>query len=203
MAMSEVMGAQPVYEVGGTNQDGFGGNWIWLILFILLIGGGNGFGFGGGSNAVQGALTRADLNEGFAFNNIDRQLQNIGNGICDSTFALNNTMLQGFNSTNSGIADLGYRMQSCCCETNRNIDAVRYENEKNACAIMQNADANTNRIIDHMTQNEIQSLRDQLAAANLGLSNMAQTANIVAQVRPYPVQCVPFTPYNCNPCGTC
>ena len=39
-------------------------------------------------------------------------------------------------------------MQQCCCETNRNIDTVRYENAKNTCDIINAGNANAQRIVD-------------------------------------------------------
>lgn len=73
---------------------------------------------------------------------------------------------------------------------------------------MQNADKNTQRIIDTMTANEIQSLRDQLQTANFQLSQQAQSANLISILRPFPqpayITCSPYTAMNgygaCN-CG--
>ena len=44
-------------------------------------------------------------------------------------------LCQGFNQTNAAIAESRFAAQQCCCETNRNIDAVRAENYKNTCEI--------------------------------------------------------------------
>lgn len=78
---------------------------------------------------------------------------------------------QGINSVNGNISQLGYQMQNCCCETNRNIDAVRYENAKNTCDIITAGQANTQRIIDIMTQDKIEALRTELQSAQLALQN--------------------------------
>ena len=72
---------------------------------------------------------------------IERKLDGVNNGICDSTFALNNTitngffgvqnaLCQGFNGINQSIStefrgldnricDLGYALKDCCCQTQR------------------------------------------------------------------------------------
>lgn len=121
-------------------------------------------------------------------------------------------LCQGFNGVNSNVTNLGYQMQNCCCETNRNIDSIRYENAKNTCDIMQNNDRNTQRIIDTMTQNTVQELRDQLQAAQLQLGTLSQTSTIINAVRPTPipayVTCSPYEAASCNgyyrgPCGSC
>ena len=62
--MGDMMGATPVYNVGGNDNSGFngaGGTWIWVFfLFFLLAWGGGGF-MGGNNSALQGSLTRSDL----------------------------------------------------------------------------------------------------------------------------------------------
>lgn len=82
------------------NGDGMWGDWIWIIVLFLFAGGGWGNGFGGnGANGagLQGLATRADINEGFALNGIENGIRGIQQGICDSTYALNNTITSGFN----------------------------------------------------------------------------------------------------------
>ena len=122
-------------------------------------------------------------------------------------------LCQGFNGVNNNVTNLGYQMQNCCCETNRNIDSIRYENAKNTCDIMQNNDRNTQRIIDTMTQNTVQELRDQLQAAQLQLGTLSQTSTIINAVRPTPipayVTCSPYEAASCcggyyrGSCGSC
>lgn len=157
---------------GGGMFDG-NGSWIWIIVvFALLFGwGNNGNGNGQGANngngggfampayipypvggaSFQGALTRADLCSEFNFNNLDRSVTGIQQGICDSTFALQNSLnglgmnvMQGFHGVDNAICNLGYQTQNgfnatqvammqgqnalqtqladCCCKTNNNIE---------------------------------------------------------------------------------
>ncbi len=198
----DTMGAQPVYNVGGGNDDFMGGSGMWVFfLFFLLAWGGNGIG-GFGNNAastVQGQITND-----FLFNNLNNQLGRMQ----DQNVGLSNAIQQGLCNLGyenlSNFKDLTAQMSSCCCETNRNIDAVRYENAKNTCDIIQASNANTDRILGYLTQNEIQSLRDQLQSANLTLSNATQTTNIINAVRPFPspayVTCSPYTS-PLNGCG--
>lgn len=90
----------------------------------------------------------------------------IQNGLCDGFYAQNTTMLQGmngiqsqlcqgFNGVNNNIAESRFATKQCCCETNRNIDAVRYENARNTCDIVNaiKADGDATRAL--MTQNTI------------------------------------------------
>ena len=185
------------------NNDGmFGSNGSWVFfLFFLLAWGGNGFG-GFGGNAAQGALTRAELYDGLNYNQIENGIRNIQNGLCDGFYAQNTTMLQGFNgiqrdlctgfnAVSAGIAENRFAAQQCCCETNRNIDAVRYENAKNTCEITSAIHAEGEATRALINANTMQDLRDRLEAknqelmtANFQLSQQAQSANLINELRP-------------------
>ena len=206
------------------NNDGWGadGGWfIWIILIFAIFGGwGNGFGFGGnGGNGLNGALTRGELCQDMNFQSLENAVRGVQSGLCDGFYAQNTTMLQGFNGlqnslcqgfngVNTNMNNLGYQVQQCCCETNRNIDAVRYENAKNTCDIIQANNAGVQRIIDAMTQNEIQALRDSLQTANFQLSQQAQSANLINKLQPTPIPAyVTCSPYQAQQmycgCGGC
>src|SRR5699024_7454977 len=118
-------------ENNGCNNGFFGGDGWWaIILFAMIFGWGRGgYGFGGGASNdpwLQGIATRADVNEAISFNGLQRGVSAIQQGICDSTYALNNTissgfhgvdssLCNGFNSVNTNISNLGYQLQDCCC----------------------------------------------------------------------------------------
>ena len=170
---------------------GFGGDgaWIWVILLFVIFGwGGNGFGRNGNG------LTQAEMQQGFDTQNVLRKLEGINSGLCDGFYAMNTNNLQmqnllqrdlcqGFSTTNANIAENRYAAQQCCCETNRNIDAVRYENAKNTCDIVNaiNADGEKTRAL--MTSNTIQALRDKLQDTQLQLSQVNQNATIIGALR--------------------
>lgn len=197
-----------------------GGNGMWVLFLFFLMAWGNGGFWGNNRNgvndpAVQGALTRSDLFEGFNTQDINSQLRGITNGVCDSAYALNSgikdlgmNMMQGFDGTNQRLADLGYQVQNCCCQTNRNLDSIRYENAKNTCDVINAVNASTQRVIDQMTTDKIDDLRTELQSAQLQLSNNNQTANLIATLRPFPqpayITCSPYTstnaPISCG-CG--
>lgn len=155
---------------------------IILILFFLIFAGGAGGGlFGGGGSAVA-----SQISNDFLYNNLNNSL-NLGfTQAANQSFAIQ-----------KDICQLGHNMDMCCCTTNRNIDAVRYENAKNTCDIITAGNANTQRIVDTITQNEIQTLRDQLQSAQLTLGQAAQSQYLVAQLKPSPVPaytvCSPYT----------
>ena len=205
---------------GNRNNDGFGdGNGWWIILFLLICGWG-GYGFGGGYNGggtnspgFQGFATRSDIDAALATQGIESGIAGIGTQLCN-----------GFAGVNSAIANLGYQNQQCCCDLKQAIGDVNY-NMAAQTNILQNTvnngfrdvieaqNAGTQRIIDTITQDKIQSLQTELQSAQLQLSNVAQTNNIINALRPTPVPayitCSPYQAvYGCNTgcntgCGCC
>ena len=120
MGESSGLSASDVLALTRENGNGFGGDWSWLIGLLVVAGifgnGFGGFGFGGGGAGLQGMATRADINEGFALNNITGGIQAIQQGICDSTYALNNTITNGFFGVDRGINGLSAQLAQCCCD---------------------------------------------------------------------------------------
>lgn len=120
---------------------------------------------------------------------------------------INSNLCQGFNGINQSINNLGFNLQDCCCQTQRAIDGINYNMAKNTSDIIQAGNANTQRIIDHLTQSEITSLRTELQSAQLQLSNNAQTDKLVDRLKPCPIPayltCSPYASYNFNPFNGC
>lgn len=191
------------------DQDGMGNAWnnpfIYLVWLALLGGNGGLFGRRDDSNALQGALTRSDMFEGFNNQDINSQLRGITNGLCDGFYAVNSSLKDGFYGTQSALAENRFQQQNCCCEINRNIDSIRAENYKNTCEITTAIHAEGEQTRALINSNTMQELRDKLAekdrevqARDFQLSQIAQTNSIVSQVRPCPVPAY----ITCNPWGS-
>ena len=168
-----------------------------------------GGGYGAGDPAVQGALTRSDLFEGFNNQDVNGQLRGITNGICDGFYAVNSGMKDGFYGIQGALAENRFAQQSCCCETNRNIDAVRYEGAQNTCAITNAIHAEGEATRALINANTMQDLRDKLEARDrevmirdFQLSQLSQSAALVNELRPCAkpayITCSPYTT-----AGTC
>lgn len=196
--METPLSAADIAAVTGKNQcgygDGFGygGGWIWVILLFVL------FGYGRNGNG----LTQVELQNGFDTQSLLRGQEGIKNGLYDGFYAQNTTMLQGFNGIGREVLENRFENSKCCCETNRNIDAVRYEAAQNTCAITSNATANTQKILDKLCNMEMNA-KDQriddltigLQSANFQLSQLSQTANIVNSINPRAIPAY----LTCNP----
>ena len=184
------------------------GSWFWIVvLFLFMFGSGNGLFNNGG-----GALTRAEMTDGFNNQSVLRKLDGITQGLCDGFYAMNTGMLNGFNTVGSQIAENRFAAQQCCCETNRNIDSVRYEASKNTCEITSAIHAEGEATRALINANTMQALRDkledkdrELMTANFQLSQQAQSANLIAELRPCAkpayITCSPYQARNFGGCG--
>ena len=151
----------------GADENGWGGGGAWwiIILFLFMFGmGGGGWGWG---NRNNDALTRAEMQQGFDTQEITRKLDGINYGICDGFYAQNTTMLNGFAGVTSAVRDAQFAAQQCCCETNRNIDSVRYDAQKNTCDITTAIHAEGEATRALIQKNEMQNLRDRLQQMEL------------------------------------
>ena len=104
-------------------------------------------------------------------------------------------MLTGFNGINQGLCNLGYNVQagfnsvtnqiaSCCCDIERGQDAIKCEIANVANNLLVAGDKNTDRIINYLTQTEMDKLRTELQSAQFQLSQLSQTDNIVNRLMP-------------------
>ena len=203
-------GLTPVYNVGNQDDGFFNGNGMIVFFLFFLLAWGGGFG-GFGNNATAQYATQQDIVNGFNFNQldngirgVDKSISNLGYDNLAQANGINTNVMQSANNLAQAISNqgyqnqiasnqLGYEMQNGFCGVNRNIDAVRYENAQNTCAITSNATENTQRILDRLCQMEsnakdqqISQLRFDLQAAQLQLGNLSQTSTIINTVRPFP-----------------
>ena len=197
-------GCNDGYGFGGYGFEGI----LWLIVILAIFNGGwgNGFGFGGNGGAngsgFQGWATRADINEGFALNNIQSGITGIQQGICDSTYALTNATNSGFSTAELSrcnqqaalmqqLNNIQFQNQDCCCQTQNAIKDVRYDLATQACDtrntiqnttrdILENNNSNTRAILDFLTQDKISSLQAENQTLKFAASQANQNAVLQA-----------------------
>lgn len=160
------------------NDGIFGGNGsglIILLLFFLMMGGGF---WNRGDTSAQNALTRAEMADGFSMQNLQTDVKGIYANMTNGFAALNQNISNGFAN-----------QATCCCETNRNIDALRYDNANSACAIKSAIFEDGEKTRSLLVSQQIQDLRDsreatqrELLAAQLTLANSAQTQNLLGNL---------------------
>lgn len=170
MVTTETNGT-PVIMSGGDGC-GFGGNgsWVWAFLIFALLGFGGG-GMWGNRGMMPNVATSGDIQRGFDTNEITRKLDGINYGLCDGFYAQNTNMLNGFSNVNQNINNEGRAIQTqlaqCCCDTQRAIDSVNYNNAMNTASINANTTAQTQKILDAICQNKIESLQSKVSQLEL------------------------------------
>jgi len=178
------LSAADVAAVMGNNGNGFGfggdGAW-WFILLILLFAGngwGNGYGNGGACADVQRGFDQSALINGI-------------NGI-------NSTLVANQNATTAGMNSLAMSLQNCCCENRAATADLKYTIANESAATRAANQQGNQMIMDKLCQleldgvkqnyenrisgmqNQIDSLRASLTAANNAAAENAQTARILA-----------------------
>lgn len=172
----------------GCNNGGlFGGGWegiIGLVVILALLGGGLGWGGGfggfGGGSGLQGMATRADINAGFQFNDLQNGIRGLERGLCDGFYGVQN----GFNALSSQLAQ-------CCCDNRAAIADLKYTAAQEACAtrnlmqtntrdIIDAQNAGTRAILDFLTQDKIATLTAENQSLKFAASQSAQNAFITA-----------------------
>jgi hypothetical protein len=206
--MGHELSLADVAAMNGNNNEAWMNNPFIYLVWLALLGNGGIFGNrnGYGDAAVQGALTRSDLFEGFNNQDVNGQLRGITNGLCDGFYAINNSLKDGFYGVQANVKD-------CCCTTNRNIDAVRFDMSKGFCDVAGAIHAEGEATRALINANTMQELRDKLAdkdrelmTANFQLSQQAQNAYLINEIRPCAkpayITCSPYTTASFGGCGT-
>ncbi len=206
--MAYFEGEIPVVTNGYGNNGNNGWNdWSWIIGLALVGGlfggwGNGGFGFGGG----RGGYGYTGIPENFAlqtdFATIERKLDSISNGICDSTFALNNTittgnfntinaitqaasglntaLVQGFNGVDNAICTLGYQNQAGFNALSRELADCCCTTQRAIDAVNYNNAKNTCDII-RAGQDNTRAILDFLTTEKIS-SLQAENSGLKAQI---------------------
>lgn len=199
-----------------------GGSWFWILaLFFLFFGfGGNGWGSGNAQQNMTdaviagqgGYVTNSQMNNAMQFESLQQSGRDTIAAVNQSKYDTADTLSsieQRITAQEADVLNLGNRISekqnTCCQEMLRGIDAssaqtaqgiaqIGYQSAQNTAAINANTTAQTQKILDALAQNKIESLQNQV--------NQLQLANATSGVLRYPnsfsyAMANPF----CN-CGT-
>lgn len=173
-----------IAAVSGKEKDGLGGGmWLFALLVLLLIGGGGGGLFG---SAASNAMTQADLCMNSQFQNLNQNVNDIGqrqfmqaNEHTKDIATASAAMLTGFDT-------VGSKIDNCCCETNRNIDSVKFDMANYVASINATSTANAQKILDKMCENQMSAMQNEIQTLKL-----QQAMCGVPKVNPYGYGIVP------------
>ena len=164
-----------------------GGLWLFAILALMWGGGFGGFGNAGFANAIgyQNLATQNDVQRGFDNQNqlaSQREILNAVNaGTAQAVAATNQAKYDNINVAKdiqmalsqqiNGVANMetaiNDKIQNCCCETQRAIDGVNYNNAINTSLINANVTAQTQKVLDALTANQMDLLKGRIQQLEL------------------------------------
>lgn len=190
MNSSELSAADIAAVTGGNNGGMFGGDGSWLaILFLFALfgwGRGGAGGFGGGGGCYPSCASQADVRAAVDQQTLISKLDQQTYGLADSTYALNNTIVNGFHG-----------VDRCCCETQRLIErgfadtnynlATQFCETRNAIHnstrdIVDNQNCNTRAILDFLVQDKLATKDARIAQLENRLSQADQNAVLRAAI---------------------
>lgn len=219
---------------GGNGMWGGGWeSWILLFLLFGLFGRGGWGGFGGNESSCCAPATCADLQRGFDNQSVQNKLNGLENGlsslgydqlsqmngintnILNTGYSVRDAVQQGTVSGMQNTNALQTQLSSCCCglekgqmQITNSMDSgfcqTNYNLATNTNSIIQNAHADTDRVIAKLDAMEmarkdetIAALRSQVDALNLAQSQANQNTYLVNTLRPCPTPAY----ITCNPWG--
>lgn len=203
-----------IFAIFGWGRNGYGnsdgGNGGYHTAFAPY---GNGF-CGIDSSIQRGFDNQSVMNK---LNGLENGLcdgfYNLNTNLLTGFNGIQNTLCQGFSGINQNImqngyetrlatqnlssqlasccCDLGYKLQDCCCTTQRAIDNINYNLATQSCDtrntiqnatrdIVDNNNANTRAILDFLTKDKISTLQAENQTLKFQASQTAQNAFITA-----------------------
>lgn len=153
-----------IASVVGSKEGMAGNNWIWIIILFLFIFGGNGFGQRNQAGGADAYVTVGQFEQAQNFNTLNNKLNGLESGLSSLGFSLTNQI----SAEGRGLST---QLANCCCETNRNIDSVKLENERQTQKILDAIAGN--RFAD--MQNTINQLQLQSALCGVVRYPLAST----------------------------
>ena len=96
------------------------------------------------------------------FNNLENSVGRLGDNLTNTYIGLQNGICQLGYENQKSFGTLSSQLAQCCCETQRAIDGVNYNGAINTATINANTTAQTQKILDAIAQNKIESLQAQV-----------------------------------------
>lgn len=175
------------------DNDAFGGNGAWWLILLFLFWGFNGNNFGNRQGELGQYATAASQQQilfNQQFDQLNQRLTNIGNGICDSTFVLNNAITTEGRNLSSQLAE-------CCCENRLATANLSAQMNQNTCDITTAIHAEGEATRALIQSNEIQALRDKVTSLEMD----SRFCGVVKYPMSYAYSAGASPFCGCNTCG--
>lgn len=140
-------------------------------------------------------LNQAVVQQGYETRLGDQATQaQLASCCCDLQTAIQANTTQGVMNTNA----IQQQIQQCCCDQEKQAMETRFQMQQDNCATLQAIDKVGDRIIDYMSTQETQRLRDENQSLRFQASQAAQNQYLTNTLRPTPIPAYP----SCNPWAT-
>lgn len=143
----------------------------WLIILLLFLFNGNWFWGFGWNNAWAWLLNGMNNN-----NNHDNTVDLINNNTLWQNQLFNQQNINGITSA----MNIGF------CNTNQNIERAILAGQQNTAQIIASSQANVQKVLDKLCEQETDRLRTALAEARVIAQNNQQTNELIARLAPTP-----------------
>lgn len=182
-------------------ENGFGGtNSTWLIILFLFLFGGGGF-WGNRANAATDYATSNEILNNQRYDSLSTSINKIGDGLASLGYSQLQQMDANTASINGNVVNEGRTTQnmisSYACETQKNVDALRFDMSNYAAQINANIDNKFAAI-------EKSALQQQLAAQSQQISQLQMQAAVcgIPRVSNYAWGTYPYSQPSCCGCST-
>ena len=119
---------------------------------------------------------------------------------CDLQSAIQANTTQGVMNTSA----IQQQIQQCCCDNEKSQMETRFQMQQDKCETVQAIDKVGDRIIDYMTTQETQRLRDENQSLRFQASQVAQNQYLTDMLRPTPIPAYQAcNPWAGQPYGSC
>lgn len=113
-----------------------------------------------------------------------QSIANVGFEMAQGFCGVDKSIMQNDFHNQAGFNNLANQISSGYCNIERGQDDMKYALAQATNQILVSNDKNTDRIINYLTQTELDALRTELQSAQFQLSQLSQTSNIVNQLMP-------------------
>jgi len=169
--MDNGMTLSDIAAVTRDNDDwGNSGAWWIIILFLFMFGNG----WNRNNQPMEQPVTEGSLCNAMNFNNLENAVGRLSDNenlhmmqLSQGLASVGYENLRNFADTQATVKDGDYALASqladCCCKTQRAVDSVNYNGAMNTASINANTTAQTQKILDAISQNKIDSLQAQVS----------------------------------------
>ena len=169
--MDNGMTLSDIAAVTRDNDDwGNSGAWWIIILFLFMFGNG----WNRNNQPMEQPITEGSLCNAMNFNNLENAVGRLSDNenlhmmqLSQGLASVGYENLRNFADTQATVKDGDYALASqladCCCKTQRAVDSVNYNGAMNTASINANTTAQTQKILDAISQNKIDSLQAQVS----------------------------------------